>query len=195
MCRCISLTSFLPDSDSDCALVRLTYIQRMYRSDLKGRDHPSSRMVTTALLKNGASSPATIPTTRGEPASIQKKKQGINKKKSPQARKKKQRLPPLLVYIELLMRSITRQKTLPTFPHHSADRKSTMPSSQPLYRTLHPINIPKRRRCGRWENVKASESVAYNIWWFFFFFLIIFHLPFACRQTRRTPHRANDSSP
>ena len=28
ICRCISLTSFevLPDSDSDCALVRLTYI-------------------------------------------------------------------------------------------------------------------------------------------------------------------------
>jgi hypothetical protein len=124
----------------------------MYRSDLKDRDYPSSRMVTTALVKNGASSPATIPATRGEPASIQKKKS--------QARKKKQRLSPLLVYIELLMRSIARQKTLPTFPHHSADRKSTMPSSQPLCRTLHPINIPKRRRCGRWGNVKASESVA-----------------------------------
>jgi hypothetical protein len=46
-------------------------------------------MVTTALLKNGASSPATIPTTRGEPASIQKKKSKASTKKKVPKREKK----------------------------------------------------------------------------------------------------------
>lgn len=35
ICRCISLTSFLPDSDSDCALVRLTYIHVCIEAILK----------------------------------------------------------------------------------------------------------------------------------------------------------------
>jgi hypothetical protein len=51
--------------------------------------------------------------TRGQ--LLQQSKAPTKKKSPPSEKKKKQRLSSLLVYIELLMRSITRQKTLPTW--------------------------------------------------------------------------------
>jgi hypothetical protein len=147
-------------------------------------------MVTTALVNTA------LPRQQQyqQPAESQPpyKKSKASTKKLSQARKKKQRLPPLLVYIELLKRSINRQKTLPTFPHHSADRKSTMPSSQPLYRTLHPINTYKvvDEVDGKMSRHRNRSLLYCSLWYFS-------NLPSSDKRQsgRCTPHHANDLSP
>lgn len=63
-----------------------------------------------------------------------------------------------------------------------------MPSSQPLYRTLHPINIPNVRRCGRWEYIgkhrnRSSCLLSGGNYLFFFFS----NLPSPARQPEMHP--------
>jgi hypothetical protein len=112
-------------------------------------------------------------------------KQGTNKKKkSPKREKKKAKTfqsPCLHRTFDAIDNPAENPSHLGRFPHHSADGKPTMPSSQPLYRTLHPINIPNVRRCGRWE---ILESIGIGRWWYFF----LSNLPSQPDNQRDAPH-------
>jgi hypothetical protein len=70
-----------------------------------------------------------------------------------------------------------------------------MPSSQPLYRTLHPINISNVVDVVDGKYWKASESVAFAPFCFSGGVFFLSNLASSARQPERcTPHHANDLS-
>lgn len=114
-------------------------------------------MVTTATINNGASSPAAAADNPRTPY----KKKARNSKVPKRGLQKRKKL--LLVYIELLMRSICNSAEKTPSPIIQLKRKvekPTMPSSRPLYRTLHPINIRCESSMRSMGKVGSVESVA-----------------------------------
>lgn len=151
-------------------------------------------MVTTALVRTALPrQQETTTTIRGSPY---KKKARHQQKKKSQARKKKAKTlssPCLHRTFDAIDNPAENPSHFSRSPIIQLTGKSTMPSSQPLYRTLHPINITKTSSMlsmGKWESIEIGRLRA--------FVVFLSNLPssiFRQETDRRTPHCTNDVSP
>ena len=150
-------------------------------------------MVTTALVRTALPrQQETTTTIRGSPY---KKKARHQQKKVPSEKKKAKTLisPCLHRTFDAIDNPAENPSHFSRSPIIQLTGKSTMPSSQPLYRTLHPINITKTssmRSMGKWESIEIGRLRA--------FVVFLSNLPssiFRQETDRRTPHCTNDVSP
>lgn len=165
---------------------------RRYRSDLKDRDHPATWLQPPSSGRRFLASKK----QQQQPAEAHtRKKQGTNKKKVPSEKKKAKTLssPCLHRTFDAIDNPAENPSHFSRSPIIQLTGKSTMPSSQPLYRTLHPINITKTssmRSMGKWESIEIGRLRA--------FVVFLSNLPssiFRQETDRRTPHCTNDVSP